>query len=121
MKVIITEGQLRQIVQEEVVEEGLISSLLGLNDTNSIAKKIVIALLAGTITFSAVPIFCYQGLITLAAAVCGTFISDGMIYDLSFIGSALIFCVGVNVAFGKKFNVGNMLPALLVAVLFDLF
>lgn len=55
MKVIITEGQLRQIVQEEVVEEGLISSLLGLNDTNSIAKKIVIALLAGTITFSAVP------------------------------------------------------------------
>ena len=55
MKVIITEGQLRQIVQEEVVEEGLISSLLGLNDTNSIAKKIIIALLAGTITFSAVP------------------------------------------------------------------
>lgn len=55
MKVILTEGQLRQIIQEEVVEEGLISSLLGLNNTNSIAKKIVIALLAGTITFAAVP------------------------------------------------------------------
>jgi hypothetical protein len=55
MKVILTEGQLRQIIQEEVVEEGLISSLLGLNNTNSIAKKIVIALLAGTITFTAVP------------------------------------------------------------------
>lgn len=55
MKVILTEGQLRQIIWEEVVEEGLISSLLGLNNTNSIAKKIVIALLAGTITFAAVP------------------------------------------------------------------
>ena len=55
MKVILTEGQLRRIIQEEVVEEGLISSLLGLNNTNSIAKKIVIALLAGTITFAAVP------------------------------------------------------------------
>ena len=55
MKVILTEGQLRQIIREEVVEEGLISSLLGLNNTNSIAKKIVIALLAGAITFAAVP------------------------------------------------------------------
>lgn len=55
MKVILTEGQLKQIIQEEVVEEGLISSLLGLNNMNSIAKKIVIALLAGTITFAAVP------------------------------------------------------------------
>lgn len=55
MKVILTEGQLNQLIQEEVVEEGLISSLLGLNNTNSIVKKIVIALLAGTITFSAVP------------------------------------------------------------------
>lgn len=72
------------------------------------------------VVFSAVPIFCYQGLITLVAALCGSFISDGMIYDLSFIGSALIFCVGVNVAFGKKFNVGNILPALLVAVFYDL-
>ena len=91
----------------------------------AVLDMVIVMIFASTygvgVVFSAVPIFCYQGLITLASAVCGTFISDGMIYDLSFIGSALIFCVGVNVAFGKKFNVGNMLPALLVAVLFDLF
>lgn len=91
----------------------------------AVQDMVIVMIFASTygvgVVFSAVPIFCYQGLITLASAVCGTFISDGMIYDLSFIGSALIFCVGVNVAFGKKFNVGNMLPALLVAVLFDLF
>ena len=44
-----------EAIEEEVVEEGLISSLLGLDNKNAIVKKIVIALLAGTITFAAVP------------------------------------------------------------------
>ena len=66
--------------------------------------------------FSAVPIFLYQGGITLMAAVGGSFLSEAIISDLSFIGNALIFCVGINIAFGKKFRVGNMLPALLVPV-----
>lgn len=69
--------------------------------------------------FSAVPIFIYQGIITLIAAFCGSFVSDAIVSDLSFIGSALIFCVGVNIAFGKKFRVGNMLPALIVPVVYD--
>jgi hypothetical protein len=69
----------------------------------------------GTV-FSAVPIFIYQGSITLIAALGGSFLSDAIINDLSFIGSALIFCVGVNIGFGKKFRVGNMLPALLVPI-----
>lgn len=70
--------------------------------------------------FSAVPIFVYQGAITLAAAFLGSFVSEAMINDLSFIGSALIFCVGVNIGFGKKFRVGNMLPALIVPVLYEI-
>lgn len=72
----------------------------------------------GTV-FSAIPIFVYQGGITVLAAVFGSFMSDLMIADLSFIGSALIFCVGVNIAFGKKFRVGNMLPALLAVAAYD--
>lgn len=69
--------------------------------------------------FSAIPIFIYQGAITLAAAFLGSFVSEAVINDLSFIGSALIFCVGVNIGFGKKFRVGNMLPALLVPVIYE--
>lgn len=68
--------------------------------------------------FSAIPIFVYQGSITLLAAVLGSFVSEQIISDLSFVGSVLIFCVGINIAFGKKFRVGNMLPALLVPVLY---
>ena len=67
--------------------------------------------------FSAVLIFLYQGGITLAAAAFGSFASPAVIDNLSFVGSALIFCVGVNVGFGKKINVGNMLPALIIAAL----
>ena len=67
--------------------------------------------------FSAVLIFLYQGGITLAAAAFGSFASTAVIDNLSFVGSALIFCVGVNVGFGKRINVGNMLPALIIAAL----
>jgi uncharacterized membrane protein YqgA involved in biofilm formation len=69
--------------------------------------------------FSAIPVFVYQGVITLIAALCGTFVSDAIITDLSFIGSALIFCVGINIAFGKKFRVANMLPAILVPIIYN--
>lgn len=46
--------------------------------------------------FSAIPIFLYQGAITVIAAMFGAVISDVLIGELSFVGSALIFCVGVN-------------------------
>ncbi|MCI8292512.1 MAG: DUF554 domain-containing protein [Hespellia sp.] len=69
----------------------------------------------GTI-FSAIPIFIYQGAITVIAALCGSFIHPELIEQLSFVGSALIFCVGINTTFGKIIKVGNMLPALLIPI-----
>ena len=69
--------------------------------------------------FSALPLFIYQGAITVIAAIFGSFVSDGVINDLSLVGSALIFCVGVNLCFGKKIKVGNMLPALVVAAVYN--
>lgn len=70
--------------------------------------------------FSAVAIFLYQGFITLIAALFGSIISDALIADLSFVGCALIFCVGVNLIREKTFRVANMLPALLVPVVVEL-
>ncbi|MEE0944664.1 MAG: DUF554 domain-containing protein [Clostridia bacterium] len=69
--------------------------------------------------FSALPLFIYQGAITVIAAIFGSFVSDGVINDLSLVGAALIFCVGVNLCFGKKIKVGNMLPALVVAAVYN--
>lgn len=41
------------------------------------------------------------------------------ITSLSLVGSILIFCVGVNLVWGKKFRVANMLPAVILAVLME--
>lgn len=69
--------------------------------------------------FSAIPIFVYQGAITVIAALFGAVIQDGLIEQLSFVGSALIFCVGVNLVKEKTFRVANMLPALLIPILWE--
>ena len=74
----------------------------------------------GTFIFSALPLFLYQGAITCLAAIAGNFMSTELICQLSYVGSALIFCVGVNIAFGKKFAVGNMLPALLIPIVYSI-
>ena len=41
--------------------------------------------------------------------------------NLSLVGSMLIFCVGVNLVWEKKFKVANMLPAIVVAVIWAFF
>ena len=72
------------------------------------------------VVFSAIPIFVYQGAITLIAALFGSVIRDVLIEELSFVGSALIFCVGANLVREKTFRVANMLPALLIPIAVEL-
>ena len=69
---------------------------------------------------SAIAIIVYQGSITLISHSIGNFISDELTGYLSFVGSALIFCVGINITFGKKVRVGNFLPALLIPAFYIL-
>ena len=59
-----------------------------------------------------------QGGMTLLARVLQPFMTDTAMANLSCVGSVLIFCVGVNLLFGKRIRVANLLPALLVAVAF---
>ena len=103
------------------IQDG-ISGDYSLLATKAILDLVIVIVFASTYgmgaIFSAVPIFLYQGGITLMAAVGGSFLSEVIISDLSFVGNALIFCVGINIAFGKKFRVGNMLPALLIPVIY---
>lgn len=70
--------------------------------------------------FSAIPVAILQGLVTIFAGLLAPVFSDGIIADVSFIGSMLIFCVGINLAFGKRFKVGNMLPAVIIPIIYGL-
>lgn len=69
--------------------------------------------------FSAIPVFVFEGLITLLARLIAPVMTDSAIASLSLVGSILIFCVGVNLVWGKKFRVANMLPAVVLAVLME--
>jgi len=66
--------------------------------------------------FSAIPIFIFEGSITLLSTLIAPYLTDLAIDYLSLIGSVLIFCVGINLVWGKKIRVANMLPAVLLAV-----
>ena len=70
--------------------------------------------------FSAIPLGLYQGAITLFAGLISPYLSDTLISNLTLVGSAMIFAIGVNLAFGKKFKVGNFLPGLLVPVIYEI-
>ena len=66
--------------------------------------------------FSAIPVLAFQGTITLLARLLQPIMTAAAVGNLSTVGSILIFCVGVNLIWGTKFRVTNMLPALIVAV-----
>lgn len=66
--------------------------------------------------FSAVPVIVLQGGITLLARLVEPVLTDQALLNLSLVGSMLIFCVGVNLIWGKKIRVANMLPAILLAI-----
>ena len=42
--------------------------------------------------------------------------TEAALANLSLIGSIRIFCVGINLVWGKKIRVANLLPAIIVAV-----
>ena len=66
--------------------------------------------------FSAIPVAIFQGSITALAGLIKPLMTDAALSNLSRIGSILIFCVGVNLVWGKKLQVANMLPAVVLAV-----
>ena len=74
----------------------------------------------GTV-FSAIPIFLYQGALTICASFLAPYFTDVVIANLSFVGSVLIFAVGTNLCFQTKIKVGNLLPAIFIPIFLALF
>lgn len=72
------------------------------------------------VLFAALPMFLYQGLFNVIGLAFGNIMSDALLVSLSAVGNILIFGVGVNLAFSKRLKVGNMLPALIVPVVWEL-
>ena len=71
--------------------------------------------------FSAIPVGILQGGVTLLAIAFSSGMPQSAVDALSLVGNVLIFCVGVNLIWPKTFRVANMLPAVLIAVIWSFF
>ena len=67
--------------------------------------------------FSAIPVAVFQGSITALAGLIKPVMTDAALANLSLVGNIRIFCVGLNLVWGKKVKVANLLPAIVVAVI----
>lgn len=71
--------------------------------------------------FSAIPVAILQGVVTLCSGLLEPLMSDTALSYLSMTGSVLIFCVGINLIWPGKIKVANMLPAIVLAVIWAIF
>jgi len=64
------------------------------------------------VLFSCVPVFLYQGSITLMAGFLKPMLIPAVVSQMSAVGGLLIMALGLNMIREKKLKVGNMLPAI---------
>lgn len=88
--------------------------------TKSILDFVIVLVMTGSMgkgcAFSAIPVLILEGGMTLMARFIQPIMTDAAMANLSLVGSILIFCVGLNLVFGRKIRVANLLPALVLAV-----
>lgn len=89
--------------------------------TKAVLDFIIIIVMTGTLgkgcVFSAIPVAILQGSVTLLANFIKPVMTESALSNLSMIGSILIFCVGLNLVWGRKIRVANLLPAVILAVI----
>lgn len=91
--------------------------------TKAVLDLVIIMVMASAMgkgtAFSVIPLAAIQGSITLIAKLVEPFLTDSAVTNISFVGSMMIFCVGVNLMFDKKIRVANMLPTIIFSVAFS--
>ena len=68
------------------------------------------------VLFSALSVAIYQGGITLAAESAKSLLTDTVVLEMNAVGGLLIVAIGLDLIGVKRLPVGNMLPAVFVAV-----
>lgn len=72
------------------------------------------------VIFSSISVFIYQGSMTLFSGLIAPLLSDSLILEISAIGGVLIFAIGINMLEIKKVSIANMLPSMLIPIIYFL-
>ena len=102
------------------IEDGL-NGNISILTTKAILDLIIIMVMTCSLgkgcAFSAIPVLLLQGSFTALAVVLKPLMTETALSNLSMVGNVLIFCVGINLVWGKKIRVANLLPAIVFAVI----
>ena len=104
------------------------SGLKGNHDTlftksilDGISSIIFTSSLGIGVIFSAATVFLYQGVITLGAGLLSGVLSTAVITNMSAVGGLLIVGLGFNMLGITKIKIANLLPAIFLPIIFQLF
>lgn len=103
------------------IQDGLsgdITTLLVKSLLDFITAMMLASIFGIGVAFAAISILVYQGTITILAMFVGAFLTTEMIMAISMIGNILLVAMGMNFMELKQIKVANMLPALLIPVLY---
>ncbi len=70
------------------------------------------------VLFSAVSVFIYQGFITISSSFIKELLIPSVVNEMSAVGGLLIAAIGVNMISTIKIKVGNMLPAIVIPLIY---
>lgn len=72
------------------------------------------------VAFAALPLFVYQGALTLLASFLAPYLSDAVITEMSAVGGILLIATALNMLeiLPRRIRVGNLLPAILLPILY---
>ncbi len=97
---------------------GDVSILLVKSALDFITAMMLAAVLGIGVLFSAFSVLVYQGSITILASFSGMFLTDDMVRSLSMVGNIILVAMGLNFMGLTKTKVANMLPALLIPIVY---
>jgi len=98
---------------------GVSSDLLFTKSLMDFFSSIILASAFGVgVLVAAIPLFLFQGALTLLAMGASQFFTPEIIQGLTNIGGILLIGLGINILEIKKLRVMNMVPSLLIVVIF---
>jgi len=103
------------------LEDGLIgntATLFAKSILDGISAVIFAATMGIGVAFAALPVFIYQGTITIMAGFIKPWLTPDVISQTSLVGSILIMAIGINLLDLKRIKVGNLLPAIFIPLIY---
>ncbi|MBU5256039.1 DUF554 domain-containing protein [Tissierella praeacuta] len=100
--------------------QGSHETLFAKSILDGISSIIFASTLGIGVAFSSIPVFIYQGSITILADFVRNLLTPEVVNEMSSVGGLLIMAIGINILGIKKIRVGNMLPSVFIPIVYNI-